>query len=245
MRLALSSAAAPDLELTELLATCARRGMEGLELVSGDGHGVAPGLGSRDVARLRRELASSPVRLTGLHVRENAMDDAPELARLSISFGIPLVVPVGSGDRAILGRIAVIVAAERGRILIRHGTNDEEAEAAEEIVASLGCIAAGTAWEVRPGLDDPAAAARLLDRRAAHLRYVRLHGGGPEAAEQGGHGVGSLMSRLALQRFVGPLVLAPSTPRYHYAWSAWLGRAGGWGCGSKVGSQSIHMLQPA
>ena len=41
MRLALSSAAAPDAMLEELLEAATRRGLEAVELREGDAHGVA------------------------------------------------------------------------------------------------------------------------------------------------------------------------------------------------------------
>lgn len=44
MRLALSSAAAPDLALEELLDACVRRGLAALEPEAGHAHGIAPGL---------------------------------------------------------------------------------------------------------------------------------------------------------------------------------------------------------
>ena len=42
----------------------------------------------------------------------------------------------------------------------------------------------------------------------------------------------------------GPLVLRPSSPSYHYIWRAWLGQAGGWGCGSKAADASLVSLDP-
>lgn len=82
----------------------------------------------------------------------------------------------------------------------------------------------------------------MLITLCSRLRYIRFRGGGPEAAQQSGLGVGALMARLALARFAGPLVLAPSTPKYRYIWHAWLGRAGGWGCGSKQADASLVSL---
>jgi hypothetical protein len=245
MRLTLSSAAAPELELPELLEACARRGLAGLELVAGHAHGIAPGIESREVAKRRRELAAGEVRLTGLYLPAAGKHDAAELARLSIAFGVPLVAPVEIAGPEVLARVAVIIAAEGGRLLLRHDTSEAAAVAAAEIVASIGTASVGTAWQIQPHLDDPAEVAAVLAHASPYLRYIRLLGGGPEAARQTGLGVGPLMSRLALARYAGPLVLAPSDPTYHYAWRAWLGRAGGWGCGSKVADGSIYSLQLA
>lgn len=243
MRLTLSSAAAPELALPELLEACARRGFDGVELVTGHAHGVGPGLESRELGRLRREVAGSGVRLAGLYLAPEHAGDAPELARLSIAFGAPLMAPVGVGERDMLARVAVIMAAEKGELLLRHDTGG--AAAAAEVAASIGCGCLGTAWQIDPHRDDAAEVAAVLGRAAGRARYVRLLGGGPETAGQTGLGVGALMARLALARFGGPLVLAPSEAAYHYAWRAWLGRAGGWGCGSKVGEASIHSLKSA
>ena len=55
--------------------------------------------------------------------------------------------------------------------------------------------------------------------------------------------VGAVIGVRRRPAFDGPLVLSPSDAAYHYAWSAWLGRAGGWGCGSKSGETTIHSLQ--
>lgn len=239
MRLALSSGAAPDLDLAALLATCARRGVDAVELVSAHAHGVGPGMSEEEISRVGRELVSRGVRLTALHLADDDLWDAREAARLSAGLGTPIVA------RGIGAGAAVAIATLGGRILLAHGTDPDEARAAAEMAESLGSASAGTAWEVRPGDDAPDAIASVLDALPGGPAYVRLHGGGPEAAEQGGRGVGALLSRLALLRFAGPLVITPSTPRYHYVWRAWLGRAGGWGCGSKVGSDSIHSLGPA
>ena len=43
--------------------------------------------------------------------------------------------------------------------------------------------------------------------------------------------------------FIG-LILAPSSTRYRVAWETWLGRRGGWGCGSS-GERSLTALQRA
>jgi hypothetical protein len=56
-------------------------------------------------------------------------------------------------------------------------------------------------------------------------------------------GVGAMMRRLAVEGYAGTLVLAPSTARFRVAWRKWLGRRGGWGCGSSTGEDlpMVHL----
>jgi hypothetical protein len=86
------------------------------------------------------------------------------------------------------------------------------------------------------------AAARLLARLGGRLRHIRLLGGGPEAAAQEGKGVGELMGRLAIAGYSGSVILSPSSTRYRLAWQNWLGRRGGWGCGSRQEAASLVCL---
>jgi hypothetical protein len=84
--------------------------------------------------------------------------------------------------------------------------------------------------------------ARLLDLFGRRLSHIRLLGGGPEAALHEGGGIGEVMGRLALSGYAGTMVLAPSSDRYRVAWQTWLGRRGGWGCGSRVSHPSLVQL---
>ena len=45
-----------------------------------------------------------------------------------------------------------------------------------------------------------------------------------------------------LARYGGPLVLAPGAPNALAAWRLWLGRGGGWGCGSKQSGPPLVTL---
>ena len=76
----------------------------------------------------------------------------------------------------------------------------------------------GLAWDVTPGDPRLAVPAAVLEAAAGHIRHIRLHGGGPETMGQEGLGVGRLMSALALSGYTGALALAPSNPRFRYAW---------------------------
>jgi hypothetical protein len=149
MRLGLSSAAAPDAGLDELLAACTLRGLSTLELRAGDAHGIAV-----------------------------------------------------AGDWSAAVSAGLAAAAE-----------------ARVTIAGYRTIAAEVA-----------------------LRYIRFIGGGPEAALQEGRGIGTLMGRLALAGYNGAVILAPSATRYRVAWESWLGRRGGWGCGSKsAAAELVHL----
>lgn len=244
MRLSLSSAAAPDAALVDLLAACARRGLAALELVEGHAHGIAPGLSPAQGEAVRDAAREANVGLCALYLEALDAGDLKPVARLATSLAAPAVVPVEQMPTDRLYRAADVFGEAGARLLLAHGSdppavntlrNTLETRSNEDTI--------GLAWEVRPERDDPARVAEVLAAAGPRLRYVRLHGGGPEAARQTGQGVGALMARLALARYTGPLVLTPSTPRYYYAWRAWLGRAGGWGCGSKQSDPSLVTLE--
>jgi hypothetical protein len=96
-------------------------------------------------------------------------------------------------------------------------------------------------WHIDSTVERVAEALPRLLENPGLLSYIRLEGGGPESAMQEGRGIGDLMRRLALAGYSGPLILTPSSPRYRVAWSTWLGRRGGWGCGSST----VHLLSRA
>jgi hypothetical protein len=234
MRLGLSSAAARDADLGELLATCLRRGLAALELRAGDGHGVEP----EDA--LPALLAAEQARAAGVSLcayRASADEDLLRLARLGEALGAPLLVD-GSGDimhRVVRARRLADAGADVA-VVIRGATVRYQAQ----VVTSL---ALDFAWDAAPqerpvGTDADA----LLREHGARLRHICLLGGGPEAALQEGRGVGELMGRLALAGYAGALTLAPGSARYHVAWETWLGRRGGWGCGSKAQDRSLVNL---
>lgn len=239
MRLGLSSAAAPDLPLADLVEACGRRGLSALELVAGDGHGVGadPGAVAPSLERAREAGVPVAAMLLGGDPAEWAAG-----AELSARLGLPVVVPAsGIGvDGAV--RAGRSFAAAGGRLLLLHPTDPEAVRALRAVAEALPAGSVALAWEVDPSTDDPSHVPDVLDLAGPRLAHVRLRGGGPEAMEQTGRGVGALMARLALARYGGPLILTPSTPRYHQAWRAWLGRGGGWGCGSRQSDPSLVTL---
>lgn len=234
MRLALCSSAAPEASLAGLVQACGRRGLDALELREGDGHGVNPDHEAITGA-VGGGRAAAGVEIVGY--RSLLAGHDLWLARLSEALDAPVLLDGSSSLHARLVRGRQI-ADLAGRVSIVV-TGEEYLEA--------GARAAGAgfdvAWDVDPLLDDVGAqAAQLLDRVGDRLRHVRLLGGGPEAAAQEGRGIGAAMARLALSGYAGTLSIAPSSSRYRLAWSAWLGRRGGWGCGSRADDETLVQL---
>ena len=221
MRLGLSTDAAPGASADEIIAACARRGLAAVEVTLAGGSA-----GSAEcAAAITAACRGSDVQPAGLLSTEplNAADGA----RLSLDSGAPRII--GGSDE-------LHVRIDRALRVLNHGGNALVLVTgpADQWLAAVDTATVGVAWQVDATCIDPAAdAARLLQRRG-RLVYVRLVGGGPETAMQEGRGIGALMRQLTLAGYTGPLILAPSSSRYHVAWSAWLGRRGGWGCGSKA-----------
>lgn len=226
MRLGLSSAAAPDASLDELLDACGRRGLAALELRDGDAHGLEP----RDTARAQdaaRSAAAAGVALAGYRTAGDA--SAAALAGLSVALGAPVLL---DGPAGVAGRV------ERAAEIARLGGSAAVVVGGQSAADDGALVAAGgieVAWDA-----DPAAGpvgeqvGALLAPVGPRLALIRLAGGGPEALGQAGQGIGELMGRLALSGYDGAVVLAPTSSRYRVAWQTWLGRGGGWGCGSKA-----------
>jgi hypothetical protein len=233
MRLALSSAAAPDAGLSELLEACTRRGLGALELRAGDAHGIAPGdpFGAVDAAG---RASAAGVLISGF--RASSGDDLLHLARLAEALGAPLLLEGGSvAERAVR---AQRLADSGTEVVLVVGGPDAVHQAS--LVADMGLA---FAWDAAPGQRPVGEdAQRLLDERGGKLTHITLLGGGPEAALHEGRGVGELMGRLALAGFTGTLTLAPASRKYHVAWETWLGRRGGWGCGSRQQDGSLVNL---
>ena len=257
MRLGISSAAAPDLPLQELVGACRRRGLSALQLEAGHAHGV---VGAARAGEGRggpgKALADSPLTRTAARVREQGVDlvgfrlsrlddvQRPGVLLLSASLGAPLVAPAATAA----GSDAILAAADAchgagARLLIAHGSNATQAAALRRVAEEAPPGSVALAWDVSPLAGDlEGEAAAVLDAAGDALRLIRLAGGGPESAGEEGRGVGALMGRLALERWNGAIVLAPSTTRYLRAWSGWLGRRGGWGCGSKAEPAPLRLL---
>ena len=238
MRLGLSSAVAPEASLDELLAACRRRGLVALELREEDGHGVGGAPGAIRGADAQKRAGAAGVEITGFRSRTGGEDLA--LARVAAGAGAPVLVA---------GSCCVSSRAERGAGLASVGAEIVVTLQADvpvdELERALSCECQ-LAWDVHVAAGNVGAtAARLLDNLGDRLRHVRIIGGGPEAAMQEGKGVGELMARLALAGYDGSVILAPSSTRFRVAWQSWLGRRGGWGCGSKQEDSSLVNLDVA
>jgi len=239
MRLGLSSAAAPDATLDELLAACGRRGLTGLELRDGDAHGGGAEESTLAGLLILERAARAGIAITGLRAGTESSIDR-RAARRAESLGAPLIVEVGDDPRAGV-RLVLRLAADGPEVVV--GLRGDVATETIEAVVSAGLE---LAWDA-----DPAAASvgrtaeRVLAVAGDRLRHVRVLGGGPETAMHEGRGIGELMGRLALARYSGSVILAPSSPRYRVAWETWLGRRGGSGCGSKSSAPSLVALSGA
>jgi len=224
MRLGLSSAAAADADVDTLLAASARRGLAALELRDEDMHGVSDATSAAAAAVLASDFG---VAIAGLRITSAAPPASTNAAAVAARLDAPVLAAHGSTAE----RIAAVQAFEaRGvRAMV------EVSGPADGWLTDVARAGADVAWQIDDSVSDMAGDLRLIQSTVpGRLRYVRLLGGGPEAAMADGRGIGALMGQLALARFDGPLIVAPSSPRYHVAWGAWLGRRGGWGCGSKA-----------
>lgn len=85
-------------------------------------------------------------------------------------------------------------------------------------------------------------AARDAFRKQPDLQHLTLCGGGPEAAQFEGRGIGVLMAQLALMNYGGVLALAPSSSAVLPVWRTWLRRGRNWGCGSKTSDASLVQM---
>jgi hypothetical protein len=246
MRLALSSAAAPGASFDELLEACAQRGLSALELESGHGDVLPAGLSLRNAAAARARAAAAGIHIAGLRLRSldaepgdpGFHDDLGALIPLALALDTPLLVPADRvvAAQRILGTTPAMAVLPAGPAAL----------SALDALNASGQLASRLplAWDADPGAGDVSAGAvELLAAVGPRLRHLRLHGGGPEASLQEGRGVGALMARLALAGFAGTIALAPSSPRYRVIWSAWLGRRGGWGCGSKADARELVNLE--
>ncbi len=225
MRTALSSAAAPGASLEELLAGLARHGLAALELRLGDGHAIHRDTPPSALAEARRQLSRAGVQVTGL-LDADGSAPAPDVVRALgtkwvLGAPLPLHARLERADwaRATGMPVAVVVSGPAAP------TEAREVRRAGHAVV----------WEAHP---DHAPLEPLCDgvmtSCAGTLAGVRLCGGGPEGSLHEGRGIGGVMTRLTLAGFGGALILAPSDRKYHLAWDNWLGRHGGWGCGSKA-----------
>lgn len=232
MRLGLSSAAATDADIDALLASCARRGLAVLELRDEDAHGVSDVESARAAAVLASDFGVAIAA-----IRAAASADVDQVAALAAQLEAAVLVAAGSLEDRVSDTRRLLARGVQALV--------EVSGPADGWLGALEGADTDVAWQIDQAVTDLAGdVQRVLRAMPGRLRYVRLLGGGPETATEDGRGIGALMGQLALARFDGPLVVAPSSPRYHVAWGAWLGRRGGWGCGSKA-DREVVQLSPA
>lgn len=236
MRLGLCSSAAPDATLAELVEACRRRGLAALELRQGDAHGLHPG-GMLDEVRSVAPVAGVGPSLTGYRPTLEADDEW--LGRLSEVLQLSILLEGPADPRQRIARAGGIAEAGGRVVMVVHG--ERGLEDADHFAGADFDLA----WDVDPERGSIGAdARRLLDRLGDRLSHVRLLGGGPEVSFHEGRGVGEMMGLLALEGYGGTVILAPRESRYRLAWQAWLGRRGGWGCGSRTSDGSLVELTP-
>lgn len=220
MRLGISSEAAHGAPVDELVAACERRGLAALELVLG------ASIGPDDVLEAAKIAADVSVHISGIVA--DACPDTRALAALSRLANAPIIV---RGDGDLHARIACTsgIVLEGGSALVF---------VSGPPACWLNVVTSAEvefAWHVDETCLEPAAAAEGI-LRARPIPFVRLAGGGPETSTQNERGIGDLMRVLALAGYDGPVIMTPTSQRYRVVWSAWLGRRGGWGCGSRSDS---------
>jgi hypothetical protein len=234
MRLGLSSAAAPDAGLADLAAACMRRGLVALELVEDHGHGIS----ATDVERLadhrKAAIGIYPIEIVGYVTAATTVGHSA-LAALSMALDAPMVIAT-SGILSRLGTALEIVS--RGGTAVVRLFDDEPMRYSGDCASA----AVPVEWDVNPAvrpvhmdvLDE-------MERHEVDVRSVHIRGGGPESETYEGRGVDKLLQRLALESWSGTLILAPGSTRYGVAWQNWLGRRGGWGCGSAGESSRVQL----
>jgi len=224
MKLSLSAAAAPGIELDALDAACRTRGLDGIELV------VASAGEARTLAARVRAAGARVVALRAERLDDSA---AEALARLSCELGVPVSVPLDVVLAGQLTKLARVFTDAGGTLLVGFGTDLQQVV---EVTAALQAAgdppSVGLAWELRPSSEDLGASGAVLLAARRHLRLVRLYGGGPEQHQQDGRGVGPLLVDLAISGYGGPIVLTPSDSAELPRWRDWLASRRSAGCGS-------------
>ncbi|MEX2572112.1 MAG: hypothetical protein WD737_12500 [Gemmatimonadota bacterium] len=229
MRLALGSEALPESDLEDLLDASRRRGFAGVELVAGGAHGIGP-----TEPLVFGALRARHEEIVAYRAADAEAATSAAGARLAGRLGAPVVSPAWRSKPGRLAKAADHYAAAEGELLLSVPPRIAEVEAVRAEIEALDTGSIGIALDVQPMRDDLSAIQTVLAAAGPRLRIVRLHGGGPEGAAQTGRGIGHLMAALALNRYAEVVVLTPTGKATLRMWAAWLGRAGGWGCGSKA-----------
>jgi hypothetical protein len=111
----------------------------------------------------------------------------------------------------------------------------------DAFVAAGGAVA--NPVELDPQLHDVADQLRSVIGEGSLPSHILLRGGGPEAVQFEGRGIGSLMAQLSVAGYRGVLILAPSGRAMRQIWKTWLFNRRNWGCGSKASDPSLVEIQ--
>jgi hypothetical protein len=225
MRLGLGSGADPNATAAELAEACARRGLSVMEVSAADAAAFT------SLAEFSSADLGRGVTLVGILSGKAATDEATATAQ---RLGVPLIMDRG-GDNA--AAVAAAIVGGVANVSVMPLMQGRAWDWLQLLPASMPF-----AWQVDESVSDPAGDAARLLRHGSGPALIRLVGGGPETALQDGRGVGALMRVLALAGYAGPLVVTPSSRRYRVAWAGWLGRRGGWGCGSSADAKGTASL---
>lgn len=215
MILALSTAAAPLNGLKTIVEGCARRGLAGIHLVAGHAHGIT----------LK----------TPLHVAENARDLAHAAGVRVVAIEAETLVDTSAST-------AVQLCALFGAALVTRCLCDVRDFAHWQRVFCDADVPLIQTVDLDASHENVAEVARSYLDNAAQPSHFTLRGGGPEAAQHEGRGIGAFMARLAVTNYQGVLALAPSSNAVRPVWNAWLQHGKSWGCGSKTADYSLVQL---
>lgn len=108
-------------------------------------------------------------------------------------------------------------------------------------VATGGTIV--NAVELDPRLHNVADQLRTVTGANRMPTHIILRGGGPEAVQFEGRGIGSLMAQLSVAGYRGFVILSPTGRATRQLWKTWLFSRRNWGCGSKTSDPSLVEIQ--
>ncbi len=233
MGLSLTSTAALHLDAQARGSACLARGLDGQELVLTTHEALEA---------LVAKTSAADSHIVALRVEALDRATAPVLALLARHWDVPVSVPAQGVAPDDLAAVGSIFEAAGARLLVGHTTNLAETTALITAIAEAGVAASvGLSWEVRPSTESLDDAGAVLFAARAQLGLVRLYGGGPEQHDQGGRGIGTLLTDLALSQYAGLIVLAPSAPDQLPRWHAWLESRKPTGCGTAHDAREVTL----
>lgn len=228
MRLAISRHAAPEIQLTQLATFARERGLAGIEISESD---------LNEAASLGQALGS----VVGIRVESLAAAESHHTMDLAAQLHTPVIAAHGVIPTTSIAGLNSIYKSRGIELLITLGTSTLEAATLAEAIADAEADAIFLAWEVNTKRDNLSETAGILLATAGALRYIRMHGGGPELSDEEGAGTGALVSSVALSGFSGAITLTPSSKDRLADWHMWLEGKIKNGCGSAYEKKSKAM----